>query len=392
MKERTRKDIPIELPPAFQEEALHLRNKLLMYRFRNRNKIKTLSESGGDLGIDFSVLPDRMQQAARPLSVVVGDQPELQDMLKKFLEEKAKTLVLDASDTIEGHTIRILADEEPAPNGDTLIWELTISNIFERITEEIGDLKLRSGQVRSRANSLGLKTKKGYVGDKRQRVITCDKPLFDRLKRRYIPEEPDIYCPDPDSSYWGLDIIWDDLDDLDNDGGEAPNACDTDGSGVKPFLDYRVVVDECTHGDSPPCDRPDCPERPKTDLMIAADLQRAETQRLAKEAHDRDLVEKYTKTPPPTECLACKYPTGSGYGNYENGNFCSTCGPKLVMVRAALKAHPEFSLSELFEDLAKNGRPPRKEHLPAMIQYLKEAVSSGSRPTHETINQLIDEV
>lgn len=75
-------------------------------------------------------------------------------------------------------------------------------------------------------------------------------------------------------------------------------------------------------------------------------------------------------------CLACGYPTGFGHGSYVNGLFCSTCGPKLPMVESALKANPEFSLSELWEDLAARGRPPMKEHLLAMIQYLKEA---GSR-------------
>ena len=35
------------------------------------------------------------------------------------------------------------------------------------------------------------------------------------------------------------------------------------------------------------------------------------------------------------------------------GKFCSSCGPKIPMVSAAAKAHPEgFSTSELWEDLA----------------------------------------
>jgi hypothetical protein len=53
------------------------------------------------------------------------------------------------------------------------------------------------------------------------------------------------------------------------------------------------------------------------------------------------------------------------------GNFCSSCGPKVSMVEDALKVNPEFSISELLDYLATKGRPPRKEHLPAMIRYLK---------------------
>jgi hypothetical protein len=41
------------------------------------------------------------------------------------------------------------------------------------------------------------------------------------------------------------------------------------------------------------------------------------------------------------------------------------------MVRAAAKAHPDgFTSSELWDDLAARGRPPRKEHLPGMLRYL----------------------
>lgn len=221
MAERTRKDIPIELPPEFYKEAQILRNKLLMYRFLNRDAVKKLSENISNIGMDFSGLPDRMQQAARPMSVIVGDHPELQAMLKKFLEEKAKALVLEASETTEGHIVKLLAESEPRPVKDTLTWGLTMGDLWERIKAETGDIRLGSGQLKNKANSLGLKTTKDYVNGKRERIITCGKLLFDRLKSRYIPKEPDIYTG-PDSSYWGLDIVWDGLDGLDEDMGGTP--------------------------------------------------------------------------------------------------------------------------------------------------------------------------
>ncbi len=71
-----------------------------------------------------------------------------------------------------------------------------------------------------------------------------------------------------------------------------------------------------------------------------------------------------------TSCSACGAEIGPGLGNYY-GKFCSSCGPKTHMVKAAAKAHPEgFSTSELWEELAKRGRAPRKEHLSGMLQYL----------------------
>jgi hypothetical protein len=51
--------------------------------------------------------------------------------------------------------------------------------------------------------------------------------------------------------------------------------------------------------------------------------------------------------------------------------YCCSCGPKLAIVRAAAKAHPDgFTTSELWEDLAMRGRPPLEEHLPGMLRYL----------------------
>jgi hypothetical protein len=60
--ESHRDDVAIELPPEFYEQALHLRNKLLMYRFRNRAKIKKRSEEGVSKEIfDVSGIPRRLQ-------------------------------------------------------------------------------------------------------------------------------------------------------------------------------------------------------------------------------------------------------------------------------------------------------------------------------------------
>lgn len=112
---------------------------------------------------------------------------------------------------------------------------------------------------------------------------------------------------------------------------------------------------------------------PETVSSIDADLQRGEDEAKAKEAHDRELAEKHTKKTDPrhSSCLSCGDPIGPGHSTYFE-TFCGSCGPKLAMVRPAVKAHPDgFTLSELWEDLAARGdRPPLKAHLPGMLQYL----------------------
>ena len=104
---------------------------------------------------------------------------------------------------------------------------------------------------------------------------------------------------------------------------------------------------------------------------IKAELFQADEQNAAKEVHFSEQAAKYTKkTDPNSTCLSCDDPIGPGHSTYYEA-FCGSCGPKLAMVRAAGKAHPDgFTLSELWEDLAGRGRAPRKEYLPGMLHYL----------------------
>jgi putative DNA primase/helicase len=130
----------------------------------------------------------------------------------------------------------------------------------------------------------------------------------------------------------------------------------------------------------------DNPETLPETNQIEADLLKAEEARAAKEAHVRAQAAKYAGKPtepsevnapekaagdPPSSCLSCGEDTGPGHGSYYGGAFCASCGPKLPMVRAAMKAHHAgITLSELWQDLSMRGRAPRKEHLPDMLRYL----------------------
>ena len=62
-----RRDIPINLPAAYKEEALHLRNKLLLYRFRNYGKT-----FAADTLVDPTLEP-RLNQIFVPLLSIISD-------------------------------------------------------------------------------------------------------------------------------------------------------------------------------------------------------------------------------------------------------------------------------------------------------------------------------
>lgn len=78
---KLRSDIPINLPDVQQEEALALRNKLLMYRFEMLNKVKL-----NDHLADPAFSP-RLNQILVPLLSIVDDRE-----LRREIRETAGTL------------------------------------------------------------------------------------------------------------------------------------------------------------------------------------------------------------------------------------------------------------------------------------------------------------
>jgi hypothetical protein len=98
-----RPDIPINLPETFKEEALHLRNKLLLYRFHRRHEVK-LDESLVD-----PKLEPRLNQILLPLLSVVSDEALRSDLRSMALEAQM-SLVADRGLLIEAQVLEILAE------------------------------------------------------------------------------------------------------------------------------------------------------------------------------------------------------------------------------------------------------------------------------------------
>src|SRR5262249_24530828 len=71
---RLREDIPINLPSSYRDEALDLRNKLLLFRFRNFHKRET-----SDSLVDRAIEP-RLNQIFVPLLSVIEDAQTREDL------------------------------------------------------------------------------------------------------------------------------------------------------------------------------------------------------------------------------------------------------------------------------------------------------------------------
>jgi hypothetical protein len=102
-QERLRDDVPINLPPEHKEEALALRNKLLLFRFRNFHKgVPTESL------VDRNIEP-RLNQVFVPLLSIIEDERAQED-LKELARKYHRELVADRSQDMEAQVLEIIRD------------------------------------------------------------------------------------------------------------------------------------------------------------------------------------------------------------------------------------------------------------------------------------------
>jgi len=117
-----RADIPINLPPSYKDEALHLRNKLLLYRLRNFGK-KGVTEAFQDRDIE-----PRLRQILTPL-LSVTDDVDVQANLKKLARQYHQDMAFDRSLEPEARIVEIIQACAEA-EGVTSISIKEITTIF----------------------------------------------------------------------------------------------------------------------------------------------------------------------------------------------------------------------------------------------------------------------
>ncbi len=98
-----RRDIPINLPEEFHEQARELRNKLLLYRFHRRWLTKP------DPSLVDPKLEPRLNQILLPLLSVVRS-PDLRQELRSVAAEAQAGLVAERGLSSEAHVLEIVAN------------------------------------------------------------------------------------------------------------------------------------------------------------------------------------------------------------------------------------------------------------------------------------------
>jgi len=100
---RLREDVPINLPESHKEEALRLRNRLLLFRLRNLGKPRTLEEA-----LDRSLEP-RLNQIFSPLLSIIDDADARED-LKELARRYNRELVSDRGMETEAQLLEVIRD------------------------------------------------------------------------------------------------------------------------------------------------------------------------------------------------------------------------------------------------------------------------------------------
>lgn len=177
-----RSDIPINLPDIQKEEAVALRNQLLMYRFTMLPAIK-INESLID-----PVLSPRLNQILIPLLSIIDDE-KLREEIRTSVRSFDQKLYAERSSSIEAGVLEVLQDlYQRGKDGSIPISEVT--TIFtERFSAEYErpiTARIIGGILRKRLRLVTYKSHGVYV------LPATEKPKIDELCIRYGVTEREI--------------------------------------------------------------------------------------------------------------------------------------------------------------------------------------------------------
>ncbi len=171
---KLREEIPINLTQEYKENALHIRNKLLLFRFRNR-----YHRSVEETLVDRSIEP-RLSQIFVPLLSVIKDDNARKD-LYELARQYNRELIADRGMDIEAQVLEII--HEISSSNETRPSVKEITNWFQARYGEEYDRKVTAKWIGSVIRTkLHLKTQKS---DGVFRIAISELPKLRRLFERF---------------------------------------------------------------------------------------------------------------------------------------------------------------------------------------------------------------
>ncbi|MBU6400136.1 MAG: hypothetical protein KGS61_07440 [Verrucomicrobia bacterium] len=174
-QQRLRDDVPINLPQSHKAEARCLRNKLLMFRFRNFQRKPTIENL-----VDRTIEP-RLNQIFVPLLSIIEDkeaQASLRDVARQYHREMVSERGLDT----EAQILEVIQSLLRSAEGGNL----TLADITSRFTDLYADQYERKitnkwigGVIRRRLHLKAYRSREGFV------IPPTEAPKLERLYERY---------------------------------------------------------------------------------------------------------------------------------------------------------------------------------------------------------------
>ncbi|PYS88774.1 MAG: hypothetical protein DMF64_19725 [Acidobacteria bacterium] len=182
---RLRNDVPINMPSTYKDEALHIRNKLLLFRFRNLHK----RGAAEDL-VDRSIEP-RLNQIFVPLLSIIDD-AQARDDLRELARQYNRELIAERGMDMEAQILEIIRDLFASGEVKPSIKDITswFTDKYGADYERKITAKWIGGVIRKRLN---LKTQKSHGVFV---VPLSEKSKLERLYEKYGISPDDTDKPD----------------------------------------------------------------------------------------------------------------------------------------------------------------------------------------------------
>lgn len=197
MRCTTRQDIPSFIDETFWKDAERIRNKLLLYRFKNLNNLQIQKKENKRKRDLLSQLEPRLRQTLLPLLYVITD-IELEKQFVDFAQEYQGQIVDARGNETPGLIFQKLYDVYKSSEDG----KITVKNIADAVNVDIEKEKYRLTSQRVGKiirEELGFKTHKGAGG---LYFVDISQKQLEYLVTRYgveSPLTPPSPLPDSDS-------------------------------------------------------------------------------------------------------------------------------------------------------------------------------------------------
>ncbi len=183
MHETQREDILPILTDEFHNKQQELRNKLLMFRFKNyrkfdENKVKEIWSE-----IKQMDLERRLVQATINFSVLFYNDKEMFERYTQFIQSRQKELKKQRAATFDGGIAKAIY--ELIRDGQDYI---TSSEIAEHLENKQNYDEVRPQTVGKHLGNLGLSTTSKWIDDGTKRILEGEAKEIMEVLKRYVPD------------------------------------------------------------------------------------------------------------------------------------------------------------------------------------------------------------